>query len=261
MKFNNKTLFELLTLIGFFAIIWWLFSTVLLPRQQFNQINQISIEKEKHLGEFMSDFFEKGFKKVEDSLMLSSVNHIMERLLSGIDSTAYEYKLTILDSDEINAFALPGGNIYVFSGLVNFTENPEELASVLAHEIGHIEHRHIISRVISDLGIATISGLLSGDVFIFREVLNKIMSRGFYRYQELEADDFALNLMTKCGINPRHKGVLFSRLNDKFDDDIDIPNIFNTHPGHDTRLKAAFSYELPEDFIEIPIDVVWEFKE
>ena len=95
-----------------------------------------------------------------------------------MDSTDYNYKIYVVDNPQINAFALPGGYIIVLRGLLEFTETPVELSAIIAHEMGHIEKKHIVKKLIRQFGIAI---LTSGDRQILQALSSTIISTGFDR--------------------------------------------------------------------------------
>lgn len=100
------------------------------------------------------------FGKFEDGRVDSAVKVLGNRLKEGLEQTEYHYDFVVFDSEMINAFTVPGGNILISTGLIGFCDSPEELASVMAHEMGHVEERHLISCLNKEQGIEI---LTSGD--------------------------------------------------------------------------------------------------
>src|SRR6267154_1707948 len=97
----------------------------------------VSYDQENKLGELFSELILKQYTVIENNAADTALQKITARLIDALDSSRYRYQFLILKNKQINAFTIPGGNIYVFSGLIELTETPEELAAVLAHEIGH----------------------------------------------------------------------------------------------------------------------------
>jgi Zn-dependent protease with chaperone function len=121
----------------------------------------------------------------------------------------------VLNSAVPNAFALPGGKVYLFQGLLQRTQNPDELAGVLAHELGHVVHRDHMRLLIQNGGTSFLVGLLFGDItgagaaiFATRSLLEASYSRG----AESDADGFAIELMHKLGRSPKPMGELLFRI-------------------------------------------------
>lgn len=255
----NKTLRDLLILAGGFGAIWLAF--VLVPWEIDEPGLDISVEKEMELGETMIEdwIFESGEMDVVSNPTLDSAMEIItNRLLVQLDSSEFNHHIWVVDQDEINAFTLPGGYIIVNQGLIKFSEHPEEVAGVIAHELGHVEERHVVSRLIKELGVAILfTALGGGDAVLLNEVGRTAVSTAFDRSQEEEADAFAATLLENAKLDPRVLATFFRRLKNEhnFDERMEM---FMTHPHHNARIKAALEIELPENFTSEPFDLDWE---
>ncbi|HXW72071.1 MAG TPA: M48 family metallopeptidase [Methylocella sp.] len=143
----------------------------------------------------------------------------------------------VLDSSVANAFALPGGKIYILNGLIGKAESPDELAGLLAHELGHVAHRDGLRRLIQDSGTGFFAGLLLGDVTggAMLASAGRVALRAAYsRETEANADRYAIALMEKLGRSPKPMGDLLLRISDP---EKDNPlSIFATHPLREDRL-------------------------
>ena len=193
--------------------------------------------------------------------MIDSVMLIMtERLENSMDEVSYDYNYVVVDNAMINAFALPGGHIVITSGLIKFTDSPEELMAVIAHEIGHAELNHIMSRVAKQVGLEI---LMSSDPFVLGEISKLITSTGFDRAQEKEADDFSCELLEKANIEPRTLATLFRKMKDEMsNENIEKFEMIASHPNFTSRIKDVLSYKPEEGFESIPVDIDWEvFKD
>jgi predicted Zn-dependent protease len=132
----------------------------------------------------------------------------------------------------VNAFALPGGSILVMRGLIEFAQSPDELAGVLAHEMGHVAARHSLQKLMEQLGIGFFFGILLGDIgtgtiAVAGETLLLLSySRGF----ESEADDLGLARLAAVGLDPRGLADLFVRLEEKSGEAPDWMRLLSTHP-------------------------------
>ncbi len=220
---------------------------------------KISFEQENKLGEVFNEMILNQYSVIENNAVDSALHIISNRLTRGLDSTPYRYQFVILKSKEINAFTVPGGNIYVFSGLVDFTDSPEELAAVLAHEIGHAEKRHVVSKLVKELSIAAILGSLSGgDPSLIARLLKEIIGNSFDREQETEADKFGLTLLEKAKIAPKNLARFFEKLNSKDLDYNENLEILMTHPHNNKRIENARRYKVGNDFQALPFDINWE---
>ncbi len=127
----------------------------------------------------------------------------------------YNISVVVVDSDIINAFALPGGFIIVYTGILDMIENEEELAGLLAHEVSHINGRHSLRIISKDLSTYLLLASLTGDIGGFSSVLiensNMISNLSFSRKFEKEADLEGLNLLIKSKINPIGMANLFQK--------------------------------------------------
>jgi Zn-dependent protease with chaperone function len=145
-----------------------------------------------------------------------------------------------------NAFALPGGRIYVTNGLLQKARNPDEIAGVLAHELGHVEHRDGLRKLIQTGGTSFFVGLLFGDVlgggamiFATRSLLNVSYSRD----AERSADAYAAELMHKLGRSPKPMAELLFRITGaQADKNI---SILSTHPLTEERLAVMEKEDRP----------------
>jgi beta-barrel assembly-enhancing protease len=199
------------------------------------------------------------YPTIEDNAADSALQVITKRLVDALDSSAYRYQFTIIKSKEINAFTIPGGNIFVFSGLIEMSDTPEELAAVLAHEIGHAEKRHVVSKLLKQLSITAIVGILSGgDPSVLTSVLKDILGNTFDREQEVEADKFALELLEKSSISPKSLARFFEKLNENNLDYDKNLEILMTHPHNDNRIDEVRKYKTKNDFESKPFNINWQ---
>lgn len=248
--------FDLLKLLAVFGLLWVVFYFV--PIIPDRDELKLSLEKEEQLGEYIVEevlAHESGFSQISTPLLDSVMWAIENRLLEAIGTTDYEYKVRVIDNPAINAFALPGGYMLICSGLISFAESAEEVAAVMAHEMGHIENRHVVSKLAREFGIAI---LTSGDAIVLGEIGRAAASTAFDRQQERRADAFALETMYKAGINPRYLGVFFRRLKNeqgKADQHIEL---LSTHPHVNSRIKASFEFEIAGDFEARDFGLDWD---
>lgn len=251
---------DLLKLLVIFGIIWAIF--VLFPIFPDKSDFEISIDKEELLGELIVDNIlsnSPGFMTLNTPELDSAMIVIKERLFENIGLTDYQYTIKVIENLQINAFTLPGGNIFIFSGLIEFTEYPEELAAVLAHEIGHVEHRHVVTKLIKEFGLTLLFSVLTGgDAVVLSEIGKTTISTVFDRKQEKEADLYALDLLTKSNISPQSLAAFFRRLKREKGSYNENLEIFMTHPHVNSRIKSSIEYKVPEDFESIDFDIDWE---
>jgi beta-barrel assembly-enhancing protease len=241
----KRIFIELFLLLAIGGLLWAAFAFFIkLPEHP----TLISKEKEMELGEKYANVILSlnGFKKVENPALEEMLIATADRLKNSQDEAAYNYTIFVVDNEMVNAFALPGGYILLTKGLINFADTPEELIAVICHEIGHIEKRHVMTRLIKDIGLDI---LTTGDTFVMGEIARSILSSGYNRRQEEEADLFACELMLKSGLEPRSLASFFRKLKDEGKNELyENFEIISSHPNLNNRIKNVLAYSVPEDF-------------
>jgi predicted Zn-dependent protease len=171
---------------------------------------------------------------------------VLEPPLSDI-----EWELAVFDSESVNAFAMPGGKIGVFTGILEVTENQHQLASVIGHEIAHVTARHSNERAsrssLTGVGINVAAIILGGGhrgaTYTAQQALGAGAAVGISlphtRGQESEADIIGLEYMAKAGFDPRESVPLWQRMAESSEK---APAEFlSTHPASETRIEALVS--------------------
>lgn len=196
-----------------------------------------------------------------DEELNAYVNEVGQRLALVSDRPDLDFKFTIIDSPEINAFALPGGYVYINRGLLAYLNSEAELAAVLGHEIGHITARHAVqqqsrgslARVASGVGgvvaaVATGSGYIGSQIMDVGSLWAQAGLSGFGREHELEADTLGAEYLLRAGYNPQAVITVVTVLKNQEDFNTKVANqqpsyhgLFATHPRNDTRLQQAIS--------------------
>ncbi|WP_158601685.1 M48 family metallopeptidase [Solilutibacter pythonis] len=165
-------------------------------------------------------------------------------LVAG-EPRAGQMRLHLVDASDIgpNAFALPDGRIYLTDQLVELARNDDELLAVLAHEAGHHVHRHGMRGAIEGASVFVLAGLLLGDASgssLAVSLPATLLSNGFSRDHEREADAYAFDLLKRRGRSPRDFATLMARLSQaNGSDDGDIASFISTHPSSQARMRAA----------------------
>ena len=175
----------------------------------------ISTRQEVAIGESLVEDIESKNKVTQDSILADYVNWLGQKIASLSDRKDIEYHFKVLESEEINAFACPGGFIYIYSGLLKNMDNEAQLAGVLAHEIGHVVARHSVKRLQQVLGLQVLLSLALGESseLTQRAVATGIgvILQGYSRQNEFEADYNGAYYMTKAGYNPEGMIQLFGK--------------------------------------------------
>jgi Zn-dependent protease with chaperone function len=165
------------------------------------------------------------------------------RQSAGLDTSIQSH---VLATPVPNAFALPGGKVYVFSGLLAKADNPDEVAGVLAHEFGHLKHRDNMRNLIYNGGTSFLIGLLFGDItgsgaLIFAS--RSLVTASYTREAEQNADTFAIDVMHRLGRPTKPMGELIFRVTGKQGDK--TLSILSSHPLTEDRLKRMSEEDRP----------------
>jgi predicted Zn-dependent protease len=138
------------------------------------------------------------------------VRKVGESMLPYIDRGEIEYEFHVIESEAVNAFALPGGHIFITTAMLeNFIESEAELAAILGHEMSHVDLRHCIERY---QYVLTLEKVGVGEVGAVLEILRRLAALGYRQYQEVEADEHAVNLAVRAGYEPEASVGLFKKL-------------------------------------------------
>lgn len=220
--------------------------------------SDITREQEEKLGDFLMETFEESGALINDPEVDSMMAPIYRRLLHASMLTEDEVKFYILKEDDINAVTLPGGNIVIFTGLIEACETPEQLSAVIAHELGHVYHEHVLEKIVRELGIsAVVSVLTGGDPTVVHELSQMAFSNYFSKQQESEADEFAIRVLINARIHPKAMTEFFEFLNDE---DLSYAKELEwlmSHPHNDARIEASKSAKIPSNFSEKPYLLDW----
>lgn len=178
-------------------------------------VSGIPIAWENRLGESLFAAMTAGLPRAPER-DAAVVKAAFERLRAHAAAPGYEFEYAVLESPEVNAFALPGGKLVVFTGLLAKAGRPEEVAGVLAHEFQHALLRHSLQKMVRAAGLQAVLALLLGDLEglggVVRDAGVQIQEFSYGRDQEREADHAAIDLLVRAGIDPAGLPDFFDRL-------------------------------------------------
>ncbi|HNQ50566.1 MAG TPA: Maf and M48 domain-containing protein [Candidatus Omnitrophota bacterium] len=204
-----------------------------------------STEQELAMGRSVAKQVEKEYDLVDDPLVQQRVSGIGRKIAAVSDRRDIEYRFKALAEDEINAVSLPGGYVYVFKGLLDITANDDELAAVLAHEVGHIVARHSIKKMQATMGY-TLARLLmipvpqSGAVATAADAAFIEFMLGYSREDELLADTLGARYARAAGYDP---GAMITFLQKLEDHNRRKPlrprSYYKTHPYVPDRIRVV----------------------
>jgi predicted Zn-dependent protease len=180
-----------------------------------------------------------------DNLWQSYLTEVGQRIVKVCDRPSLDYQFHVIDSDQINAFAIPGGFVYFYTGILRMMDNEAELVAVMAHEISHVVARHSVKSIQAAEGGMQLLDLILGEKSqgAAGQVAGIAMSlamTGYGRSNELEADEFGLYYMQKAGYNPRGSRTMFTKLSELSGVSGDrgfFENLLSSHPETQERIR------------------------
>ncbi len=209
-------------------------------------VNFYSLDREMALGRDLSREVEATSKLVTDPLVTEYVNRIGQNLVRNSDARV-PFTIKVLDNEEVNAFALPGGFFYVDSGLILAADNEAELAAVMAHEIAHVAARHATKNMTKSeiWNLASIPLMFVGGPagYAIAEIASIAVPMTFLKFSrdaEREADLLGLEYDYAAGYDPQAFVQFFEKLNvDEKTKHSKLAKMFSTHPMNADRVTAA----------------------
>ncbi len=220
-------------------------------------VNFYSIEKEIALGKQLADEVEKSSKIVTEPVISEYVNRVGQNIVRNSDAQV-PFTIKVVDSEEVNAFALPGGYFFVNTGLIRLAESEAELAGVMAHEIAHVNARHGTRQAtrgqITNLATIPLIFLGGWTGYGIRQAAGLAVPMTFLKFSrnfERGADFLGVQYMWKAGYDPTAMVTFFERLQaqKKKKEGGGIAKVFSSHPLTQDRIKRtqeAIAEILPE---------------
>jgi predicted Zn-dependent protease len=203
----------------------------------------IPTDSEVKIGKEVVADVEKEEKVLNDTEVLNYVNKVGQKIAKVCDRKDVKYSFKVLDSEEINAFACPGGFIYIYKGLLKTMDNEAQLAAVLAHEVGHIVARHSIKRLQAAYGYAIVMEIALGDKMgkVARQAADAatgLILQGYGRENEYEADNYGTLYAKKSGYNPKGMIQVFEKFKKMEGSPPNaIEKLLSSHPPASDRIK------------------------
>ncbi|TVQ37577.1 MAG: peptidase M48 [Spirochaetaceae bacterium] len=215
----------------------------------------ITPEQEYYIGRAVGATILDQYAPYDEQAATDYLNLIGQSLAMASDRPELfgGYRFMVLDSEEVNAFATPSGLIFVSRGLLRLTRSEDDVAAVLAHEIGHVQHRHGLQAIrTSRITAALTSTAITGAQFatsqeiaelteVFEDSINDVtttlVNNGYSRSAEREADQAAVEIMKRIGYDPE----ALIRVLERMDEDwvSDGPGFMRTHPAPRTRIEVV----------------------
>jgi predicted Zn-dependent protease len=213
---------------------------------EFDDLNLISVEDEIELGKDLSREVEKKYPLYPDSEVQRYVNDL-GFFLSRYAPNEYGIPMTVkvVTDEEVNAFTVPGGTIYLNSGLFKKVDTEAELAGVIAHEMGHAVKRHGTQQLTRMYGINLLLGLFFGEntaewKYVVADLFSSVGLLAYGRDAEFDADRLAVKIVNKAGYNPNEFLIFLYKLKEMEEDEPTLlVEFLSTHPDIDERIEKV----------------------
>jgi beta-barrel assembly-enhancing protease len=213
----------------------------------------LTLSEEKELGRKLLEKVREVLPLVEDGEIIAYAQSIGERVAKQVGTTSYQFQFFVVNESVPNAFAMPGGYIFIYRGLIELMTNEGELAGILGHELAHIQQRHIHRRLEEGklINLASIAGMLAGILLGISGggkaagavAMGSMAGAATYALQysrenEKEADLVGLRYLLAAGYRPQDMVTIMERMNqDKWRVSSKIPSYMLTHPGLTERVQ------------------------
>ena len=204
-----------------------------------------STDKEVQMGQSIDVQIGKEYKMASDPLMQKRVEDIGKKIAAVCDRKEIDYHFKVLDDDDVNAVSLPGGYVYIFKGLIEKVDNDNELAGVIAHEVGHIVARHSIKKLQAAQGytllrVLTLSVPQGGEVGAAADEAFTSLILGYSREDELLADQLGARYAKLAGYDPRGMVTFLKKLQEvNKRKPLQPYNYYKTHPYVPDRIRVV----------------------
>lgn len=254
LRMNAFTL--LLMVLLLFSGVYWAISTIV----PWAGLKLIKPKTETALGEKMHESIMRG-ETIDEKRTVLMQQFAKELKLSK----DYPIQLTVVKNKEVNAYAIPGGNIVVYTGIIKAMKSPDELAALLGHEAAHINERHSLKSILrsaaTGLMVSVVLNDVSGIFSIVVENAEGLRTMHFSRGIEANADEEGMKLLVKNGIHPLAMKKLMQRLKENTPEIPDAFSFMLSHPATDERIKHANEFAIPykkSSFAPNPVlDSLW----
>lgn len=217
-------------------------------------LNLVSLEDEWRLGEKLAADIEKDMVIVRDRETNELVNRLGQQLVRQTEMSQLPWHFTVVEDSEINAFNIPGGRVYVTTGLIAAAKDVAAFSSVMSHEIAHGVSRHATEQLTRSYGLTVVANLILGnDPALYEQVLASLIGSGtlarYSREAELEADSLGLRTMYRAGYDPEGMARMFEiLLRNRQQRPTRVEQFFATHPPTEERIRSVRNQlqQLPE---------------
>jgi len=237
-----KIIVKGLSVIAVFFAVWLLLA----------QIDFVSIfgvkEAKNNTEETLGDIIWDEIKSTEEIIINDTITKTINKLVkplcveNGIEQDSL--KIHVLKNDEINAFALPGNHLVVYTGLIEASKNESALIGVLGHEIAHIENKHVMKKLSKEIGLSVLLSLTggSGSAQVMKDIFHNLSSSAYDRSLEREADLTSVEYMLNADVNPASFADFLYEMSFDINSLSTALSWVSSHPEAEERAKYVLEY-------------------
>jgi len=237
----NKLLLQISAIILLFFLTWFALSKI-------DWVSIFNIEKntsstEEKLGDLFWDLIQKSQKEIHSKQVISTIDSLVQKICDSNDIDKSKVKVHIMESSEVNAFALPNKHLILYTGLISASANEAELCGVICHELAHMEKNHVMKKLIKEVGLSVLISMTAGKggSDIIRSAAKHLSSSAYDRNLEKEADITAVDYMVKAHIDPEAFANFLYQFVDSESREGHPLTWISTHP--DSRERAEYIIE------------------
>lgn len=243
-----------------------LIAGVLLLFSRVNWVKRLGTQKKSEdisakLGDLIYKSIEESEKINKDPYLKKITDSLFYGLCKTNDIDTAGLKIHLVEKDMVNAFATPGGHIFIFTGLLAETGKQEELVGVIAHELAHIQLNHVMKKLITEVGLSALISLASGSggAVVIGELVNLLSSSAYSRSLEKEADIKGADYLIKAAINTDGIADLMYKLSSQ---PRETDNLYWLESHPDSKERAQYLAEYCKGKVKTPVDLIskqgWE---
>lgn len=210
----KKILTELVLTVAVIVSVWYGLSQV--DWMELFKIKQTTQNTEEKIGDLFWKMMQNSETEITSDSIVAPVDSILTSICNANSIDRKKIKLHLLRKDDVNAFALPGNHLVIYSGLINSCENESELYGVIGHELAHMEKNHVMNKLVKEVGLTVLISMSTGNgnSEAIKSAIQQISSSAYDRKLETEADLTAVDYLEKAGIDPEPFANFLYRLAD-----------------------------------------------
>lgn len=253
----KKILFEFSITICLFLGIW--FGLTQIDWVNIFKINELNSKTEEKLGELAWEYYSINEDEIKNKNITQTIDSLVNHIAIANEIDINHIKIHIINTNEVNAFALPDGHLILNSQLIIESKNQEELLGVISHELAHIQLNHVNDKLTQEIGLAVLISAISGsNNQVIGNIVHTLSSTAFDRKNEEEADLTAVIYLEKANINPIPFADFLNRIS-KNESNSEFETWISTHPNSKERFKSVFKKidKSKTDYTQVINDSTW----